>query len=193
MLISQPCLHRCGRQEQMLGSTAARILIDINAIENIKVSLDGNVICLPCRYIYFAATNIKCRYIYFIYFILCVKIKNNRETTGFQLWSHYGSQKTLKSNVYCWVCIIRLWNHHTGMRNKSVHKQGPKRRNFSVGNLIGIVHWVDLHAWNSLRWSSGRAFPLLQQENKSLLSSGAWERKLTSPWNGSKLPEGTLL
>lgn len=83
----------------MLGSTAARILIDINAIENIKVSLDGNVTCLPCSYIYFAARNIKCRLINLFYFVCLLFC--NREMTGFQLWTHYGSQKTLKSIVYC--------------------------------------------------------------------------------------------
>lgn len=87
----------------MLGSTAARILIDINAIENIKVSLDGKVICLPCNYIYFAARSTTCRFIY-LFLCVCVKIKNNREVTGFQLWTHFGSQKgiiTLKSIIYC--------------------------------------------------------------------------------------------
>lgn len=51
---------------------------------------------------------------------------------------------------------------------------------FWVGSLIGIVRLVDLHAWSRLSWSSGTASPLLVQENKSLLGSGAWKRRLTS-------------
>lgn len=133
-----------------------------------KVLLEGNLIPLPFSLIYFASRSTEC-------WLFCAKIKGNKEVTAFHLWSHFGRHRSVinkQPNPLFAPEFLFFFarSHQIGIKNKSIHKRGDKIQNFWVGNLIGIVHSVDLHAWNSLSWSSGRAFPLLLQENK--LGSG---------------------
>lgn len=137
----------------------------MNTFENIKVLLGSNIVCL-------------------LFWLVCAKIKGNKESTDFHLWTHCGRHKSVinKSIIFSWVYIfVAARNHWIIIKNKHVHKKGDKIQNFSFGNLFSIVHLVDLHAWNHPGWSSGRAFPQLQHKNKSFLGSEARKWSLTSP------------